>query len=89
MEQFTKGSTTMSQILKTLDKQSLESNIKLISSKLDVLVESRAKKGRGDYMGRTSCFRKVIFPAESHSIGKILPVEILEASSTILKGKIV
>ena len=76
-------------LLKTLDKQSLESNIKLISSKLDVLVESRAKKGRGEYMGRTSCFRKVIFPADSHSIGKILPVEILEVSSTILKGKIV
>jgi tRNA A37 methylthiotransferase MiaB len=52
-------------------------------------VESQARKGRGDLMGRTRCYRKVIFPAVRDLIGQMVPVQINEASSTILKGSLV
>ena len=76
-------------LLKILDRQSEESNLKKINKIMEVLVESQARKGRGDLMGRTRCYRKVIFPAVRDLIGQIVPVQINEASSTILKGSLV
>jgi tRNA-2-methylthio-N6-dimethylallyladenosine synthase len=76
-------------LLRILDKQSEESNLKKVNKTMEVLVESHAKKGRGDLMGRTRCYRKVIFPAGRDLIGQIVPVQINEASSTILKGSLV
>ena len=76
-------------LLKILDRQSEESNLKKINKIMEVLVESQARKGRGDLMGRTRCYRKVIFPAVRDLIGQMVPVQINEASSTILKGSVV
>ena len=56
---------------------------------MEVLVETQARKGRGDLMGRTRCYRKVIFEAERDLIGQMVHVQINEASSTILKGSLV
>jgi tRNA A37 methylthiotransferase MiaB len=72
-----------------LARQSEESNLKKINKTMEVLVESQAKKGRGDLMGRTRCYRKVIFPAGRDLVGQIASVQINEASSTILKGSLV
>ena len=76
-------------LLRILDRQSEESNLKKIKKTMEVLVESQAKKGRGDLMGRTRCYRKVIFPAGRDLVGQITSVKINEASSTILKGSLV
>ena len=76
-------------LLGILDRQSEESNLKKINKIMEVLVESQARKGRGDLMGRTRCYRKVIFPAVRDLIGQMVPVQINEASSTILKGSLV
>jgi len=76
-------------LLAILDRQSEESNLKKINKIMEVLVESQARKGRGDLMGRTRCYRKVIFPAVRDLIGQMVPVQINEASSTILKGSLV
>ncbi len=72
-----------------LARQSEESNLKKINKTMEVLVESQARKGRGDLMGRTRCYRKVIFEAERDLIGQMVHVQINEASSTILKGSLV
>ena len=55
---------------------------------MNVLVETNARKGRGDLMGRTNCYRKVIFSGRE-LIGKIVPVRIDQATSTVLKGSLV
>ena len=76
-------------LLKLLDQQSESSNLKLVNKTMDVLVEADARKGRGDLMGRTNCYRKVIFSAGRDLIGKIVPIRINHATSTILKGDLV
>ena len=76
-------------LLKLLDQQSESSNLKLVNKTMDVLVEADARKGRGDLMGRTNCYRKVIFSAGRDLIGKIIPIRINQATSTILKGDLV
>ena len=76
-------------LLKLLDQQSESSNLKLVNKTMDVLVEADARKGRGDLMGRTNCYRKVIFSAGRDLIGKTVPIRINHATSTILKGDLV
>ena len=75
-------------LLKILDQQSEISNNKLINKTMDILVESKARKGGGDLMGRTRCYRKVIFSAGRDLIGQIVPVQINQASNTVLKGSL-
>ena len=72
-------------LLKILEDQSKASNERLKNRKMNVLVETDARKGRGDLMGRTRCYRKVIFSAGRELIGKIVPVRIDQATSTILR----
>jgi tRNA-2-methylthio-N6-dimethylallyladenosine synthase len=76
-------------LLKLLEQQSYNSNLKLLNSRMKVLIESNARKGRGDLMGRTECYRKVIFPGNQDLIGKIVTVTIKDVSSTILKGALI
>ena len=76
-------------LLRLLDQQSEASNLKLVNETMDVLVEADARKGRGDLMGRTNCYRKVIFSAGRDLIGKIVPIRINHVTSTILKGDLV
>ena len=76
-------------LLRLLDQQSEASNLKLVNKTMDVLVEADARKGRGDLMGRTNCYRKVIFSAGRDLIGKIVPIRINHVTSTILKGDLV
>ena len=75
-------------LLKILDQQSEISNNRLINKTMDILVESKARKGGGDLMGRTRCFRKVIFTSGRDLIGQIVPVQINQASNTVLKGSL-
>ena len=76
-------------LLKILEEQSKASNERLKNRTMNVLVETNARKGRGDLMGRTNCYRKVIFSAGRELIGKIVPVRIDQATSTVLKGSLV
>ena len=75
-------------MLKILERQSEASNLKKVDKIMEVLVESKARKGRGELMGRTRCYRKVIFEAGGELIGQIVPVRIKVASSTLLKGSV-
>ena len=75
-------------MLKILERQSEASNLKKVDKIMEVLVESKARKGRGELMGRTRCYRKVIFEAGRELIGQIVPVRIKVASSTLLKGSV-
>ena len=75
-------------LLEMLSTQSFQSNVKLKNSRMKVLVESKAKKGGGEVIGKTLCFRKVIFPAEESIVGKTVLVDIKEVDGTVLKGTV-
>ena len=49
------------ELLHLLEQQSTKSNEKLVGADLEVLVEGKARKGEGFLIGRTPCFRKVVF----------------------------
>ena len=74
------------ELLKILENQSLLSNQKLISRQVEVLIESVSRKGNGQLMGRTSCFRKVNFIGDYSLIGKIRSVKITDATHSSLSG---
>ena len=77
------------ELLKLLDKQSLRSNQKQIGSKMEVLVEGRARKGHNHVMGKTTCYRKVIFEAPKEVIGQLVMVRIINASQSTLMGELI
>ena len=77
------------ELLKLLDKQSLQSNQKQIGSKMEVLVEGRARKGHNHVMGKTTCYRKVIFEAPKEVIGQLVMVRIINASQSTLTGELI
>jgi tRNA-2-methylthio-N6-dimethylallyladenosine synthase len=74
------------ELLQILAEQSLESNVSLVGSKVEVLIESIARKGGGQLMGRTRCFRKINFKGDASLIGKIRMIKVTEATSSSLLG---
>jgi len=73
-------------LLKALEKNSLKRNRSLVGDVQEVLVEGRARKGEGMFMGRTRGYRKVVFPGKDRLIGELLDIRITSASVTILMG---
>ena len=74
------------ELLRILEKSSLQRNKSLVGTSQQVLVEGPARKGEGKYIGRTRGFRKVIFPGNKRMVGQLLDVKIEEASVTVLHG---
>ena len=76
------------ELLQILEKQSLASNLKLIGTNLEVLVEGVARKGTGRVTGRSPCFRKVNFPGDESLIGKPVVVRITQANHASLSAEL-
>ncbi len=76
------------ELLKLLEAQSYSSNLKLIGKGMEVLVEGISRKGNGQLMGRTVCFRKVNFKGSPSLIGKVKFVKIVHASASSLSGEL-
>ena len=74
------------ELLRILEKSSLRRNESLLGISQQVLVEGPARKGKGQYIGRTRGFRKVIFPGNNRMVGQLLDVKIEEATVTVLHG---
>ena len=74
------------ELLSLLESQSLSSNQKLLGRSMEILVEGPARKGEGKLMGRTRCYRKVIFKGLPDSIGSLVDVRIEDVSSSTLKA---
>jgi tRNA-2-methylthio-N6-dimethylallyladenosine synthase len=73
-------------LLKLLEGYSLKRNQSLVGTHQTVLVESKAKRGESQFMGRTDGYRKVIFPGNPRLIGEMLSIEIEKASVNSLFG---
>jgi tRNA-2-methylthio-N6-dimethylallyladenosine synthase len=60
----------------------------LVGTRQRVLVEGPAVRGEGLMRGRTSCFRMVNFPAPERSRGQLLDVDVTEALTNSLRGRL-
>ena len=77
------------QLLKLLENQSFSSNQKLLGQEVEVLIEGVARRGEGQLMGRTQCFRKVNFRGDSSMIGQIRMVKVSGANLSSLNGELI
>ncbi|MBF0400353.1 MAG: tRNA (N6-isopentenyl adenosine(37)-C2)-methylthiotransferase MiaB [Magnetococcales bacterium] len=70
-----------------LNAHQLQRNQNRVGRLEAVLVEGAAKKGSGEWTGRTPGFRKVNFPAAATNlVGQIVPVRITEGLPNSLRG---
>lgn len=74
-------------LLKAMTQISLERNQSLIGTVEEVLVEGRAPKGEGLYMGRSRGHRKVMFPGSERQIGQMIPVLVKRVTNSTLFGE--
>lgn len=72
------------ELLLLLESQSIVSNQKLLGHSMEILVEGPARKGEGKLMGRTRCYRKVLFEGLPTLIGSLVDVRIKDVSSSTL-----
>ena len=71
------------------NKISLQKYRQQIGKKVLVLVEGISKREQSELKGKTDDFKVVVFPAPKSLIGNIVEVEIVQASSGTLRGKLV
>lgn len=74
-------------LLDVVNTSSKEKNCAYIGSTQNVLVEGLSKKKTGAYHGRTESYKAVTFNGADEYIGKIIPVEIIDANTFSLKGR--
>jgi tRNA-2-methylthio-N6-dimethylallyladenosine synthase len=74
------------ELLLLLETQSIVSNQKLLGHSMEILVEGPARKGEGKLIGRTRCYRKVIFEGLPTLIGSLVDVRIKDVSSSTLQA---
>jgi len=73
-------------LLSQLEKQSYTSNSSSVGKRYEVLVEGKAKRGKGMLIGRTRCNRRVVFEGNQALAGELLDIEIKDVSVTTLIG---
>ena len=76
------------ELLKELEKTSLDFNNALVGRTERVLVEGAARRGDGMMMGRTRTHRKAIFKAPAELAGQFANVKILAATTTALDAQL-
>lgn len=74
------------ELLKILEKSSLERNLSLVGKTEEVLIEGPAKRGDGMYVGRTRGYRKVIAKANERLVGELVRVNITAGTVSSLFG---
>lgn len=76
-------------LLNILREKSLARNQSLIGKTEKVLLESKAKRGKDIFTGRTRGYRKVLVEANERLMGSIVPVKIKDATVSTLLGDLI
>jgi tRNA-2-methylthio-N6-dimethylallyladenosine synthase len=78
----------LNEVIQLQNKHSLENNRNDIGKTFEVLVEGVSKKSEQELFGRTSQNKVVVFPKKYYKKGNLVIVEIKDATSATLKGKV-
>ena len=76
------------QVQSAIDAQAARIAASLVGSVQPVLVEGRSRKDDLEWTGRTACNRSVNFPAPRDLVGQMVAVEITEARTHSLRGRL-
>ncbi len=79
----------LKQLNELINKYSLESNKKMLGKNVDVLILGINEKNDDNVYGYTDTMKLVNIEGGKNLIGKIVPVEIVDAKSFSLNGKLV
>ncbi len=79
----------LQELMNLQNKISREKNQKYIGKKVKVLIDGESKNNPETFSGRTRTNKLVIVPRAQNTVGKIVNIEILEAQSWTLYGKII
>lgn len=78
----------LNELMNLQNKISLEKNLRLENTTVEVLVEGASKTDENIFTGRTRTNKTVLFPHESESVGDLINVKINQVQTWILKGKL-
>ena len=78
----------LTEIIELQNQLSLESNRRCIGREFEVLAEGVSKRSREQLYGRTEQNRVVVFPRGNCRIGDFVRVQVTDASSATLVGKL-
>ncbi len=81
----------LAEIVEVQNRLSLESNLRDIGKKFEILIESESKKTDKDWMGRTSQNKVVVFPKNqtAHKPGDYVWIQVKECTQATLIGEII
>lgn len=82
-------SRRLEEIIALQNKLSIESNQRDIGKIFEVLVEGVSKKKKGEYFGRSSQNKLVVFPKGEIQFGDYVMVKVRECTQTTLIGEVV
>ncbi|MCB9540814.1 MAG: tRNA (N6-isopentenyl adenosine(37)-C2)-methylthiotransferase MiaB [Myxococcales bacterium] len=64
-------------------------NAAMIGREVEVLVQGPTRRDPGQVIGRTSCFRTTILPADGLEAGALVPVRVTAATSHTIFGEVI
>lgn len=76
-------------LLQELEGYSLARNQAMVGRTEEILLEGPARRGEGQFIGRTRSFRKVVLSASPRLVGQLVPARITGATVTTLSGELV
>ena len=79
----------LAEIIEVQRENSHRHNLRDLGKQFKVLVEGPSKRSETDYVGRNSQNKLIVFPRNGVEKGQYVTVEIIEASSGTLKGRLV
>ena len=76
----------LNELMAVQNEISLEKNLQLENTTVEVLVEGASKTDKNIFTGRTRTNKAVLFPHESEMVGDLIYVKVNQAQTWILKG---
>jgi tRNA-2-methylthio-N6-dimethylallyladenosine synthase len=76
----------LSEVIELQEGISREVNLALVGAECEVLVEGEPRRRRGQLYGKTAGFKTAVFPNQGSSVGSMVWVRVLEATSHTLLG---
>ena len=79
----------LNEIIAVQNELSRKKNAEDVGKTYEVLIDGVSKKDEGEWKGRSSQNKTVVFPAQNVKLGDFVKVKIVSSSSATLRGEVV